>query len=1038
MSRVVLIFAAFGASVLVDSAAKGMALLGLAAIAAVGLRRDSAATRHFVWLLAMVAMLVVPAMSVMLPEWRVLPRWASIMVAFRGLSQTPRVEIFPDPEMGVAAEIGSPSGDGISDTSRAEPSIEPRSSSSSLAHPILTTATLPNRQWLDQLPLIWVIGFSLLILRLAVARGALFRIERQAVDTRKSGNEYQDRFVTALDSACPQIGIRRTVTLLIHPEKTIPLVWGIFRLRLMLPVAARQWSDDQLQSVLLHELAHLKRGDTVAQLLTQLACAVHWFNPCVWVAAWRISVERERACDDLVLAKGIRASTYASHLLEIVSGLSPSRWTQACGLAIARKSSLEARLIAVLNSNLNRRDLSAALVAGVLLIAMAVVIPVAMLRAADEKPIANPQQSAPEPKAGSKLDSAMEERLQWGQPVDGLRAALITSPALGEHGADEHFDFKLVVQNVTQASVRLNTAAAGSKRHFLIVSRNGEPLMATNDPKPADLDYRLEPGEVVVVRLFPSGRRGANIATGEPGMTFTGELKLENAAPGAWSGTLRTAETSSIFTAYGRLPKDKDAQELYKRWNAIARDDEKIPGALIGLLAQNIQVFTENNPTWRTTPQLLKMLPRLDASHDWTGPDALALLDELSALQNTPISMTLHNDSILRKGTPLPPELLDAPWGHAAENGLRLAFLFEPRAKEHRLGTVLKSRLLIHNSGRKAVVFRTGTWQQPHHTVRDVRGNDVKVNSVEWTTLSRLVPFRLGPNEFVELPTTGIGIGKDTDDDDVRNVRVGSWINAAAGDEISIETSPILLSDRNEKDANDETPQWWHDYVTSRVARHLPLPAAAHERERILGRIAMELFADPVGGKERGGFPTDAEKTAVELLVDRLANSDRALAFVGSLQTSPTQFKVLPPDPDAAKRPRSANNPGRYTLSDHAALIVTRRPVDERIVNEARIQFHPSDPKAPAPSEPYRLNLPDGYDTWAVAWVRGESLLWLQESDSFHSYNITDPANVKEETVDRKQVPLQVREALHRALATLEPKAAPKPVTKPQPAASAP
>src|SRR5580704_2009578 len=63
---------------LVESAVKGTALLVLAAIAATILRRDSAATRHLVWLLAMVAMLVVPVLSAMLPQWRVLPEWAGI------------------------------------------------------------------------------------------------------------------------------------------------------------------------------------------------------------------------------------------------------------------------------------------------------------------------------------------------------------------------------------------------------------------------------------------------------------------------------------------------------------------------------------------------------------------------------------------------------------------------------------------------------------------------------------------------------------------------------------------------------------------------------------------------------------------------------------------------------------------------------------------------------------------------------------------------------------------------------------------------
>jgi len=79
MNRTIIMIAGmFSASslLLADSAIKGIALMLLAVVAALALRRDSAATRHLVWLLAMVAMLVVPVLSAMLPQWRVLPEWA--------------------------------------------------------------------------------------------------------------------------------------------------------------------------------------------------------------------------------------------------------------------------------------------------------------------------------------------------------------------------------------------------------------------------------------------------------------------------------------------------------------------------------------------------------------------------------------------------------------------------------------------------------------------------------------------------------------------------------------------------------------------------------------------------------------------------------------------------------------------------------------------------------------------------------------------------------------------------------------------------
>ena len=242
--------------------------------------------------------------------------------------------------------------------------------------------------WIDALPLAWAIGFSVLILRLTVARWMLWNIERQATVIGSSARPTKatdDPLATALTSARSQLRIRRPIALLIHPEKTIPITWGIFRYYLLLPAAAQQWSGEQLRSVLLHELAHIRRRDTLAQLLAHVACALYWFNPLVWLAAWRLRVEGERACDDLVLASGVRPSAYAGHLLDVVAGLSPVRGTQSCGLAMARKSSLEGRLLAVLSENLNRRGISLVLAAITLAATVGIVVPIAMLRAADDK-----------------------------------------------------------------------------------------------------------------------------------------------------------------------------------------------------------------------------------------------------------------------------------------------------------------------------------------------------------------------------------------------------------------------------------------------------------------------------------------------------------------------------------------------------------------------------------------------------------------------------------------------------------------------------
>ena len=409
MNRTLLIVAGmFGASgpVLMDSAVKGTALLVVAAIAALTLRRDSAATRHLVWLLAMAAMLVVPVLSAMLPRWRVLPEWVRIPPARAVVSTGPPAMARPaDGAMerarpAVPEDVASPSATAY------QPAVRPPDSRPASATPAAIPASAAaSWSWLDALTLVWALGSCVLILRLLASRWMLGKTERQGTVIGSSGqpSPIHRRFANALEAACSQLRIGRPVTLLIHPDRTIPLVWGILRYRLMLPAAAGHWGDEQLRSVLLHELAHIKRRDTMARLLAQIACALHWFNPLVWLAAWRLGVECERACDDLVLANGVRPSAYAGHLLDVVTGFSPAGWAHSGGLAMARKSSLERRLVAVLSDKLNRRGVSVALAAIALALAAGIAVPIAMLRAADDEPggaraaagIAGPPADAP-------------------------------------------------------------------------------------------------------------------------------------------------------------------------------------------------------------------------------------------------------------------------------------------------------------------------------------------------------------------------------------------------------------------------------------------------------------------------------------------------------------------------------------------------------------------------------------------------------------------------------------------------------------------
>lgn len=321
-----------------------------------------------------------------------------------------------------------------------------------------------------------------------------------------------------------------------------------------------------------------------------------------------------------------------------------------------------------------------------------------------------------------------------------------------------------MVQNVSQAPIRLiaNPSAPNPRSLTLISKRHGWALSRSTVDQPSQADFLIQPREVAVLRIIPPQHRQRTSISRNLDLVFSAEMTIEKAPAGAWTGTLVTADMHAAFAAHGLLPKHKDARELFKIWNHGARWDRTIPGALIGLLADNVKVFTKSNPTWKTTPQLLKMLPRLDATRDWDGHEALALLDELAAVQPSTIQAALESEieTTVRRGKPLPKELADAPWGEAQLNGLRVAWQLEPRAAEYRLGTPLKSRILFYNSGKNAVVFRTRNWRQSsQHKAQNTKGEDINISSTSWLTRAHLVPHLLYPGEFIEVTAAGIGVG---------------------------------------------------------------------------------------------------------------------------------------------------------------------------------------------------------------------------------------------------------------------------------------
>jgi beta-lactamase regulating signal transducer with metallopeptidase domain len=212
--------------------------------------------------------------------------------------------------------------------------------------PTLTAAPAAARTWRQPSPrtlaLLWLAPSAALLGAWAWRLVQVHRLCRAATPLESDGAR------AALGRARDTLGIDRPVELLVSESLRAPAVWGLWRQRLLAPSEARHWNQERWQAVLLHELAHVRRHDVVWQTLGDLACRVWWWHPAAWLASLQQRRAQELACDDLVLAAGLRPSDYAGELLSLASGLSWQRWATP-GVAMVSRSEVGRRIAAILD-----------------------------------------------------------------------------------------------------------------------------------------------------------------------------------------------------------------------------------------------------------------------------------------------------------------------------------------------------------------------------------------------------------------------------------------------------------------------------------------------------------------------------------------------------------------------------------------------------------------------------------------------------------------------------------------------------------------
>ncbi len=237
--------------------------------------------------------------------------------------------------------------------------------------------------------------------------------------------------------------------------------------RIILPSEAANWDDARLRAVLLHDGAHVARRDTLLGIIGDLVCAVYWFHPLAWLTARRARLERERACDDAVLAHGVAPVDYAAALVDVARSMH-----RGPALAMAEPTDLTQRVQAILDSDVNRRATRVARAA----VAAAMLTAAPLLAALTTLSIPLPRAGEPDLR-GDAVASPFSERI--GAPHVDVIAA----------GPDAAFIARMQEFSMRAPQTPIDFVADRA-RWALARSRNGEliaPLIQSLD----DSDWRV-------------------------------------------------------------------------------------------------------------------------------------------------------------------------------------------------------------------------------------------------------------------------------------------------------------------------------------------------------------------------------------------------------------------------------------------------------------------------------------------------------------------------------------------------------------------
>ncbi len=204
----------------------------------------------------------------------------------------------------------------------------------------------PASRWPQAVAMGWMVPAAALAIGWAIAR------RRLVSSALRTSHPALPRERAALADARRQLGLRTSVEVTRSSICEAPAVVRIIRPVVVLPDGGCDaLDDDELESLLRHECAHVARRDNLVGLLESAIVSVFWFHPLVWIAQRALSTAREEACDETAAATADAVDTYISALSKICRAVLASR---LAGVSCMASAHLQERLNHIMRYELLR------------------------------------------------------------------------------------------------------------------------------------------------------------------------------------------------------------------------------------------------------------------------------------------------------------------------------------------------------------------------------------------------------------------------------------------------------------------------------------------------------------------------------------------------------------------------------------------------------------------------------------------------------------------------------------------------------------